>query len=157
MVQFRSKRADQEALKLLAAKVVARCREFNAKIVVNDHDDWAMPLGFDGAHLSQARFAALRARPLPRPVLCGVSCHSMNEMQLALERDFDYVTLSPVLATPSHPDAVPLGWSEFAKLSAEFPLPVFALGGLAPHDMLTARHHGAFGIAGIRAFWNGGF
>ena len=40
----------------------------------------------------------------------------------------------------------------FAALGAACPLPVFALGGVGPADLATARAHGAFGVAGIRAF-----
>ena len=62
-------------------------------------------------------------------------------------------TLSPVHATPTHPDARPLGWDRFQALVEGKPLVFYALGGVTPDDLDTALHHGAFGLAGIRAFW----
>jgi 8-oxo-dGTP diphosphatase len=32
-------------------------------------------------------------------------------------------------------------------------LPVYALGGVGPPDLATARAHGAQGVAGIRGWW----
>jgi thiamine monophosphate synthase len=64
----------------------------------------------------------------------------------------DFVVLSPVLATHSHPKARPLGWSHFGRLVDETNLPVFALGGMKPADLVEAKQHGAHGIAAIRGF-----
>jgi len=61
--------------------------------------------------------------------------------------------VSPVLATASHPGAAPLGWDGLHRLLDDAPLPVYALGGLAPGDLARARAAGAHGVAGISAFW----
>ena len=65
----------------------------------------------------------------------------------------DFVTLSPVLPTLTHPDAQPLGWEQAQQLIASFGKPVFLLGGLGPDDRQQAWDIGAQGVAGIRAFW----
>jgi thiamine monophosphate synthase len=46
-----------------------------------------------------------------------------------------------------------LGWEAFAAQVEPLELPVFALGGLGPRDLETARVHGAHGIAMQRAAW----
>jgi 8-oxo-dGTP diphosphatase len=38
-------------------------------------------------------------------------------------------------------------------LAQNYALPVFALGGLSPHDLEMARRNGAHGIAAIRSIW----
>ena len=38
-------------------------------------------------------------------------------------------------------------------LREETPLPIYAIGGLQPDDIPTARAHGAQGIAAIRGLW----
>jgi len=63
------------------------------------------------------------------------------------------VTLAPVAPTPTHPDAMPLGWTRFAALTTASPVPVYALGGLGPADIATARRNGGQGVAAIRALW----
>ncbi|MNG32855.1 hypothetical protein D3C76_1615110 [compost metagenome] len=67
--------------------------------------------------------------------------------------DVDFVTLSPVQPTQTHPDAQPLGWAEAARLIEGFNRPVYLLGGVGPGERQKAWETGAQGVAGIRAFW----
>jgi hypothetical protein len=71
----------------------------------------------------------------------------------AAELGFDFVLLSPVMHTLSHPATAPLGWQQFLQTVGEYPLPVYALGGLQLADMASAWTHGAHGIAMQRAVW----
>src|SRR5690625_5628807 len=68
----------------------------------------------------------------------------------------DYVTLSPVEPTASHPDAEPLGWPRFAELVELARVPVYALGGMSSAHIAQARSVGAQGIAGMRFGWEAG-
>ena len=83
----------------------------------------------------------------------SASCHDADELALAARLGCDFVTLSPVLSTASHPGALPLGWTAFAQLAQTSTLPLYALAGLTPEHEKLARLHGARGIASIRAFW----
>ncbi len=67
--------------------------------------------------------------------------------------DVDFVTLSPVQPTLTHPDAEPLGWEQAQQLISGFSKPVFLLGGVGPAEREKAWEAGAQGVAGIRAFW----
>ena len=60
--------------------------------------------------------------------------------------------LSPVLATQTHPDIVPLGWQSWSSLAQLADMPVIGLGGLAPSMSAQALDHGGLSIAGIRQF-----
>jgi 8-oxo-dGTP diphosphatase len=46
-----------------------------------------------------------------------------------------------------------MGWERFAELARDYPLPVFALGGLQRADLEHAWRAGAHGVAAIRAAW----
>ena len=61
--------------------------------------------------------------------------------------------LAGVQDTASHPGAPTLGWRRFADLVADYPLPVYAVGGLDYPDLECAWAAGAHGIAAIRAAW----
>jgi len=82
----------------------------------------------------------------------GASCHDAKAIELAQALQLDYLLVSPVLSTQTHPDAKPLGWQQFSRLALDATCPVFALGGLSPSDLSIARTQGAHGVAGIRAF-----
>ena len=69
------------------------------------------------------------------------------------ELGVDFAVVGPVLSTPTHPDAHPLGWAGFAAVIERTRVPVFALGGLQQADLDTAIMHGAHGIAMRRHVW----
>jgi len=88
--------------------------------------------------------------------LCGASCHSIEELRRAEALGVDFVVLGPVRATPSHPDAVPLGWERFREIAAGAAVPVYALGGIVPSDLEQGMSCGAHGIAMVRGSWGSG-
>ncbi len=63
--------------------------------------------------------------------LVGASCHDAAELDRAAGLGLDFVVLGPVQETASHPGARTLGWDAFRELVADYPLPVYAIGGLA--------------------------
>jgi 8-oxo-dGTP diphosphatase len=70
--------------------------------------------------------------------------------------DADFIVVSPVRATLSHPGVSPLGWEGLKALAELASLPVYALGGTTSADLELAWQHGAQGIAAIRALWESG-
>ena len=83
----------------------------------------------------------------------AASCHSAQELALAAQMGVDFVTLSPLQATQTHPDAAALGWELAGELLRSFNRPVYLLGGVGPQHLEQAWRAGAQGVAGIRAFW----
>jgi len=122
-----------------------------ARVVVNGDADDARRVGADGVHWTSATLAKAIARP--DGLLVGASCHTRDELARAAAIGVDYAVLGPVRATPTHPGATPLGWEGFARAIEATRVPVYALGGLEPSDLDTARDHGAHGIAMRRAAW----
>jgi len=92
-------------------------------------------------------------RPISGSRWISAACHTRAQLRHAQAIGVDFVTLSPVLPTPSHPGMPTLGWRRFAELVASVQLPIYALGGMTRADCRLARSFGAQGIAGISAFW----
>ena len=86
--------------------------------------------------------------------LVGASCHTPADLEHAAKLGLDFVALGPVQETESHPGAALLGWSRFRELVADYPLPVFAIGGMTRAHMQSAWEAGAHGIAAIRSAWS---
>lgn len=85
--------------------------------------------------------------------LLAASCHNAEELQMANDIGADFVTLSPLRPTQSHPGAAHLGWERAAELVAMTNMPVYLLGGLSSDDLERAQEIGAQGIAGISGLW----
>jgi thiamine-phosphate pyrophosphorylase len=153
LVQFRAKSLNPASYKKLALEVYACCRQHDAILLLNADPQLVDEIGADGVHLDGARLAACRSRPLAADKLVSAACHSLEQLRKAETIGADMATLSPVLPTASHPEGALLGWESFAALAAQTALPVYALGGMQPGLLELARENGAYGIAGIQAFW----
>lgn len=151
LIQVREKHLGKAALQAFAAEVVARARPYAAQVLVNGDEALARAVGAAGVHLPAAALMASTARPME--MLCGASCHQATELEHAAALGVDFVLLSSVKHTLSHPDITPLGWERFSGFIAGYPLPVYALGGLAREDMGEAWTHGAHGLAMQREVW----
>ena len=95
----------------------------------------------------------LRERPLSKDHWVAASCHNREELDHARALGLDFVTLSPVAATTSHPEAEPMGILGFTQLAAGAGLPCYALGGQHPDNIPHIREAGGQGVAGISGFW----
>jgi 8-oxo-dGTP diphosphatase len=84
--------------------------------------------------------------------ILAASCHNQEELQMAAHLGCDFVTVSPVCETLSHPHTPFLGWPNFKVLAHNTQLPVYALGGMQESDLDIALKCGAAGIAGISLF-----
>lgn len=152
LIQLREKSLPPSELERVARRVVALAHASGARVVMNAEAGLALAAGADGVHLTSAALMSLEARP--QAGLVSASCHSAAELAKAAELGLDYVQLSPVLPTLSHPGAPVLGWAAFAALVRDCPLPVYALGGVNPGHLEAAWAAGAHGIAMLRGAWN---
>ncbi|WP_150303147.1 Nudix family hydrolase [Pseudomonas saliphila] len=110
-----------------------------------------------GWHLTAAQLRDMAVAGWDRATFKGwlaASCHNAEELELAARVGVDFVSLSPVLPTQTHPDAEPLGWERAAELIARVNMPVYLLGGLGPGDLKRAFEVGGQGVAGIRGIWD---
>jgi len=151
-VQLRAQGLKPKVLADLAMDARTRCKAAGAQLLVNGEAGLAADLGI-GLHLPARQLMALSARPLPEGQVVAASCHDADELAQAEGLGLDFAVLGPLRATESHPDATPMGWERFSRLREAVSLPIYAIGGLRPADVATARRHGAQGVAGIRAFW----
>lgn len=153
-VQFRAPTCERSGYLALAKQVVASCRQYGARVVLNQGPAVARETAADGVHLNGMRLAKLTARPLPASRLVGASCHDERQILHALDLGVDYLVLGPVLTTPTHPGAETLGWEHFARLAAASRVPVYAIGGMAAEHLGKVRELGGHGIAAVRALWD---
>lgn len=127
------------------------CKARGARLLINSAVENARQLKADGLHLTSTDLLALQHRPEGYNWVAA-SCHNLQELRHAEKLGIDFVLLSPVLATKTHPDAEPLGWDAFKSLVSQVNIPVYALGGMQSTYCQKAQSLGAQGIAGITGF-----
>lgn len=151
LVQMREPALSRKTMRELSLRAVKLAHTFGAQVLINSDVELANEIGADGVHLNSNQLAACTSRP--NLTWCAASCHNAEEFQRANNLGFDFVVLSPVLPTRSHPGATHLGWQSFALITANSAIPVYALGGLCCDDMEKAWQHGAHGIAMLHQAW----
>ncbi|SDL88407.1 8-oxo-dGTP diphosphatase [Franzmannia pantelleriensis] len=153
LVQLRAKTLAHEAYVARAEQALALCREHAARLLLNGEPSLLDEVDADGIHLTSERLMSLERRPIAEGKWLSASTHDRAQLEQAARIGCDFVTLSPLRTTPTHPDADPLGWHDFQQLVETAGMPVFALGGMTRYDADHARAVGAQGIASIRDFW----
>jgi 8-oxo-dGTP diphosphatase len=136
----------------LVVAAAGLCRVTGADVLVNGDVALARDLHI-GVHVRALQLRELHKRPLRDDLLVAASCHDAEDLRRAEDIDCDFGVLGPVRPTPTHPDAVGIGWDRFAALREEVALPMYAIGGLSPDAISVARAHGAQGVAAIRSLW----
>ncbi|PTQ87600.1 Nudix family hydrolase [Nitrosomonas ureae] len=150
LLQIREKQMEKDKLREFTEKIIALAHLHQAKVLINSDAELARETGADGVHLTSAQLMEISCRPDPEYGLCGASCHNAEELYAAELLRLDFVVLGPVQSTLSHPGLPPLGWRKFASIIRDYPLPVYALGGLSSEDLVIAQEMGAQGIAMMR-------
>lgn len=125
--------------------IVNLAHNYGAKVLVNGNELVVLKSGADGIHLPANQLMNTHTRPCTQ--LLSVSCHNASELTHAAILRANFVSLSPVRSTPTHPNISGMGWKKFSDLANDLPMPVYALGGLDFNHLETAMHHSAHGIA----------
>lgn len=150
MLVLRENKLSRDDVTLLLGKLMILAQPYGARVLLHNdtHDN---PRLADGVHGSAKCLMQWLERPDAE--LVGASCHNAQELARAAELNLDFVVLSPVLPTPSHPNEPSLGWATFTSLIENYPIPVYALGGMETSTLIDAYRAGGQGIAMLRNAW----
>lgn len=154
LLQLRAPSMFDAAYRDLALDVQGLCAG-RAQLMLKGPLEWLGDFPAAGWHLTARQLSEWFAagRPFPGERWLAASCHNAEELAMASEMGVDFVTLSPVCETRSHPQATALGWETAAALIDDFNQPIYLLGGLGEADRQRAWNCGAQGIAAINGLW----
>lgn len=161
LIQLRVK---EKTLSLEFIKELAGyCQEHQAQLFVKQSDVSNIMFkfsGIGGIHLTAAELLESAQSSISKyrkqGWLVAASCHNTKEITKANSLNIDFVTLSPVQSTDSHPSQPSLGWEKAQQLIKQAHCPVYCLGGLGLSDIEQIKQVGGQGVAGISQFWPAG-
>lgn len=142
-----------EALMGLLQQARPMLDAFGCRVSVNTAPELFDITQIDGIHLSSQRLMSYEERPVPTHCWLSASCHNLAQLRHAEAIGVNYVFISPVLHTASHPADEPMGWERFKQLAQQCKVPCYALGGMLPSMIDESQRYGAQGVAAIRATW----
>jgi thiamine-phosphate pyrophosphorylase len=159
-VQVREKDLSPDELFAFAAglrdDVETAAPESTLEFYLNDSADLALSLGFAGVHLRENSLPlAQHTAELRSTLSFGVSCHSIESVQVAEAAGAAFATFGPVYETASKASyGPPVGLKLLEQAAAQSRLPLLALGGVTPERVRACRDAGAWGVAAISAVWD---
>ena len=149
LIQLRSKVAlDREFIQ----HIYIKCQQHNVNLLLNIPNKSFNEPYANGWHMTTQEMLSLKKRPCADDKLLGASTHTLEEALSAQKIGADFVVISPVQATQTHPDTLPIGWDKAAEVVDKLNIPVYFLGGMGLEDLDKTHKLGAQGIAGVSAF-----
>ncbi len=149
LIQLRSKTPLNS---LFIEQLNHKCKQHNVKLLLNTLDKNFNESYCAGWHLTTDELLRLNNRPCADNKLLGASTHNLTEALKAQAMGANFVVISPVQATPTHPTATPIGYSTAQQVVNTLNIPVYFLGGMGLDTLDKTLALGAQGIAGVRAF-----
>lgn len=152
VIQLRGKDWSGRELYQVAVTLGRLTRSHGALLVVNDRVDVALAARADGVHVGQEDIPAPAVRELLGPDRwLGVSVGSVAEAEAAATVA-DYVSVSPVFATPTKPGAGSgVGLEGLQAVVRAVTVPVLAIGGINAANARACVQAGAAGLAVVSA------
>jgi thiamine-phosphate pyrophosphorylase len=147
---FRDKSSSN--FKELALIFVETCKKFNVeKILLNGNYFLSHELKANGVHLTSTQFDKIKeAKELGLYVI--ISCHSLSDIQIALDNKADAVSFSPIFETPNKGEQKGITALEEAVNTFK-DINIFALGGIINENQIEQiSKTKAYGFASIRYF-----
>lgn len=158
LIQFRAHNLTDCLYFEYAKKIYTLCQNKNAQLLLNtsieNYNNHQAKNFSHGVHLTSKEIITFPPESKEPDLLVSTSIHNQDELLIAEEKNVDFVALSPVYETLSHPNSIPLGWSKFKELTDTAAIPVYALGGMSNDDIKLSKAYGGQGIAAIGEFWN---
>lgn len=120
--------------------------------ILNDRVDLAILAKADGVHVGQDDIPVQDARRLMgEGVLVGVSCQTLEHVQLANQAGADYIGFGSVFSTQTKPDRQPMNLDLLEKIVRDSRVPVFPIGGITVERLESLRVRGVTRVAVCRA------
>ncbi len=145
LIQYREKELNmkskyQEALVLREMTAAA-----GATLIINDDLHLALAVEADGLHLGQNDLPIAKARELLKPeMFLGLSTHSPQQANAAVEAGVDYIGVGPIFRTFTKKDVCePVGLEYLDYVVGRHQIPFVAIGGIKENNLAEVIKRGA--------------
>lgn len=153
-VQLRVKNKPFDEWLAIAQKTLAVCKQYGAKLIVNDSVKIAAEIGADGVHLGKDDGSHSEARRiLGSGFIIGGSTNSMYDVRSMMDEGVDYVGVGPFRFTSTKEKLNPvLGLDGIREIAAvcrlqNITIPMIAIGGIRAEDVTSLIEAGVHGVA----------
>lgn len=153
-IQLRVKDAKDEDVEPVALRLLSKCRESGATLIIDDRVELVKKIEADGVHLGKNDMPVHEARSfLGEGFIIGGTANTAADVERLKAETADYIGLGPFRFTTTKKNLSPIiGLDGYKKIMDEvrgkgINVPVVAIGGITPADVLQLMRTGVNGIA----------
>ena len=129
----------------LAGKVLCICKKCRALCILHNYTSGARELHHPALHLP---LSVLRTLPETERInfqILGASCHSVADAKEAESLGCTYITAGHIFDTDCKKGLPGRGLEFLREVCASVSIPVYAIGGISPENLISVRAAGATG------------
>lgn len=154
IIQLREKDMNDNDFLKEAEQIQKICRQYQAKLIINDNVSVAKQINADGVHIGQKDMSMQDAKAmLGKDKILGVSVQTVEQAVLAEQLGADYLGVGAVFPTISKSDADAVSYEMLKAICHAVKIPVVAIGGIGTHNILKLANSGISGVALISAIF----
>jgi thiamine-phosphate pyrophosphorylase len=153
-VQLRIKNKSEDEIRDIAREVRGICKQYHAKIILNDYVHLALELGLDGVHVGKEDMPPRQARKIMGATgIVGATANTLEDVRDLHSWHIDYIGLGPFRFTSTKDTLSPVlgiqGYNEIIASCTKkgMNIPIIAIGGIAEDDIPELMQLGVHGIA----------
>jgi len=152
VLQLRDKRRSKGELFPIANTLRIVCREAKVLFIINDYLDLALATDADGLHIGQEDLPlSIVRKNLSIDKIIGCSIKTVVQAQKAEAEGADYIAAGAIFSSPTKPESQVVGLDTLCQIKKAVSLPVVAIGGITPENVVQALGVGADSVAVISA------
>lgn len=146
VIQYREKHGPKSFKEMYDECVEIRkiTQDNGVMFIVNDYIELALLVDADGVHVGQDDLPVRDVRKLVGDKVIGLSTHSPEQAQEAIEWGVDYIGVGPLYKTNTKDDVCdPVGLEYLDYVVKNVSIPFVAIGGIKEHNINEVHDHGA--------------
>lgn len=144
-IVLREKDLSEEAYRVLAAEVLAICRESHTPCILHSFYQAAAQLGVEAIHVPLPVLRAMSVEEKAAFSEIGASCHSVADAKEAERLGCTYITAGHIFETDCKKGLPGRGLDFLQKVCGAVHIPVYAIGGINAENVHLVRAAGAKG------------
>ncbi len=154
IIQLREKNLDDNAFLEEAKQIQKICKQYQAKLIINDNVLVATKMNADGIHIGQKDMSMQDAKAMiGEDKIVGVSVQTVEQARFAEQMGADYLGVGAVFPTTSKSDADAVSYEMLRSICHAVTIPVVAIGGIGLHNISKLADSGIAGVAVISAIF----
>lgn len=151
-VILREKQLDENSYSDIARRAMEIFKGSQVKLILHNFTSVALSLKAEGLHLPLNKLLETPKSDLSAFKMLGASCHSSEDIRAAEKAGCNYVTLGNIFETQCKKGLKGKGLDFLKECCDAAKIPVWAIGGISPQNVVDVRKAGAAGICVMGAF-----